>query len=187
MNRLPQLCSASALIALLAASSVIASPSLVQTFNNPTPFDQAYFGTSVSAVGPDTVVIGSPRGGGKAYLMSASTGAVIRTFNSPNPSFSLDGNFGQSVASVNSNVIVGAPVDRINDQELGAAYLFNNAGTLIHTFLNPSADIGSNFGWALAPMGNDKILISAPREDIGGLIQPGAVYLFDIASGNLLR
>jgi WD40 repeat protein len=187
MNRVLVVGSASTFAALFAASAVIASPTLVQTFNNPTPFDQAYFGTSVSAVGADAVVIGSPRGDGKAYLMNASTGAVVRTFVSPNPTFSLDGNFGQSVASTNSNVIVGAPVERLNGQEVGAAYLFNDAGTLVHTFLNPSADIGSNFGWALAPMGNDKILISAPREDIGGLIQPGAVYLFDITSGNLLR
>jgi hypothetical protein len=63
------------------------------------------------------------------------------------------------------------------------AYLFDQSGTLLQTYLNPTPDGGDRFGAGVAAVG-DNILIGAYAEETGDH-EGGAAYLFD-QSGNLL-
>ena len=73
---------------------------LSQTFNDPTPTAVDQFGFSVSVSG-DNVLIGAPLDStnspfvGQAHLFSATTGALLQTFNDPTPTFVDE--FGRSV------------------------------------------------------------------------------------------
>ncbi len=149
------------------------SGDLLQTFHNPFPGAGDGFGCSIAAVGGN-VVISAPnddtRGGnaGAAYLFNTA-GGLIETFYSP----ATGGGqyFGNSVAAVGDNILVGAGGTG------KAAYLFDTSGNLLQTFPNP-VGAGNYFGQYVAAVGND-VLISA----FGGA---GAAYLFDTDTGSLL-
>ncbi|HMJ90379.1 MAG TPA: tail fiber domain-containing protein, partial [Candidatus Acidoferrum sp.] len=66
----------------------------------------------------------------------------------------------------------------------GAAYLFSTNGTLLITITNPTPAAGDWFGYSMAAMGNDRVLIGARLEDIGAM-NTGAAYLFS-TNGTLL-
>ena len=159
---------------------------LLQTFQNPTPDAFDRFGTSV-ALGEDYVLVGAIKddaGGylsGTAYLFDTD-GNLLQTFPHPNPH--ADDRFGSSVALTVDRVLVGAVSDRTEATASGAAYLFDMAGNLLHTFLNPSPDAFDNFGFKVALV-DGYVLVGAPRDDTGAT-DAGAVYLFDTA-GNLLQ
>jgi hypothetical protein len=77
---------------------------LLLTINNPEPAAFDRFGWSVAGVGTN-LLVGTPLddpGGvvdaGSAYLFDGGTGALLRTFNSPN--LKADEYFGWSVAGV---------------------------------------------------------------------------------------
>jgi len=95
--------------------------------------------------------------------------------------------FGQKVAVVGDGLLVGNPQDSTGDQYAGTAYLYNSTGALMRTFLNPARANGYFFGWSLAAVGNDKVLIGAPFGNVPvGATQPGAAYLFH-TNGTLIR
>ena len=100
---------------------------LLRTFQNPTPAVNDYFGTSVAAVG-NNVLVGAPNddtgaaNAGAAYLFDGSTGALRWTFQNPTPA--ADDYFGESVAAVGRNVLVGARGDDTGKLNSGSAYLF---------------------------------------------------------------
>jgi hypothetical protein len=120
------------------------------------------FGSSVAVSGNDVVVGGT----GAAYLYDTS-GHLLHTFQSPNPS----NGFGAPVAISGNDILIGASSLGTG----GIAYLFNTSGQLLQTYVDPLAIAGDNFGSALAISGND-VLIGARGAD--------AAYLFD-TSGNL--
>jgi hypothetical protein len=138
------------------------------------------FGFSVAAVGSDWVLIGAPdmfrhplyTNAGKAYLFNINgTGTII--FNNPTPAD--DERFGHSVAAVGTDqVLIGAPYHNVFANS-GAAYLFSTNGTLLKTFADPRlAGFGDNFGWSVAAVGTDRVLIGTRGE-----YHAGAAYLFD--------
>ncbi|MEQ8974484.1 MAG: CHAT domain-containing protein [Coleofasciculus sp. C1-SOL-03] len=154
---------------------------LLQTFDNPNPVVFGQFGYSVAAVGND-ILIGAPEntsGGvnnadpGQAFLFN-SMGTLLQTFDNPNP---LDNRrFGNSVASVDSNILIGS---------LGQAFLFNPMGTLLQTFNNPNSVNGGSFGTSVASVGRD-ILIGAPFSTSSGVSGAGQAFLFN-SNGILLQ
>ena len=159
------------------------------TFLNPTPesFDQ--FGASIAAVG-NNVLIGaffdstSAVNAGAAYLFDGNTGALLRTFLNPTPN--VGDRFGDSVAAVGNNVLIGAPGDDTGANGAGAAYLFDgNTGALLRTFLNPTPNSFDSFGASIAAVGNN-VLIGA-LFDSTDAVNAGAAYLFDGNTGALLR
>jgi outer membrane protein assembly factor BamB len=154
---------------------------LLQTFVNPTPDRSDIFGYSI-AFSNDRVLIGAPGdndlgvdSSGAAYLFDANTGNLLRTFFNPTPSI-IYGNFGNSVALVDNQVLIGAPGNNYS----GAAYLFDaNTGSLLQTFLDPMPPgVQSSVGRDVALSGN-RALISGTYSD--------AAYLFDITTGSLLQ
>jgi surface antigen len=148
------------------------------------PLIMGEFGWSVAALGNDIIVAerNSPLGSGKVYLFS-QTGQLRQTFQSPRqPPVRWDF-FGNSVAAVGDNILVGELADA------GAAYLFNaetggiGTGTPIHTFLNPTSE-SDLFGNVVAAMGNN-VIVGAPNKGSGSVCNSGAVYIFNGTTGDL--
>jgi hypothetical protein len=161
---------------------------LLTTFTNPTPVNGDFFGFAVAAAGSDRVLIGAyqddtgTNNAGAAYLFSTN-GTLLTTFTNPTPAGS--DSFGYAVAAVGTDrVLIGARQDDTGAFDAGAAYLFSTNGTLLTTFTNPTPAGGDQFGFAVAAVGSDRVLISAAADDTGAL-DAGAAYLFS-NSGTLL-
>jgi outer membrane protein assembly factor BamB len=154
---------------------------LLQTFSNPTPDNFDNFGDSVALVG-NKVLIGAPfdhigaQRNGAAYLFDATTGTLLQTFLNPTPA-DYD-RFGDSVALVGNNVLIGAPEDDdIGIENSGAAYLFDaTTGTLLQSFFNPTPGRFDEFGFSVA-LADNQLLIGSRFDNDGG-INSGAAYLF---------
>jgi hypothetical protein len=161
---------------------------LLTTLTNPTPAADDYFGWTVAAVGPDRVLIGASSddtgaaNAGAAYLFSTN-GTLVATFNNPTPA--AGDNFGYSLAAVGTDrVLIGAECDNTGISYAGAAYLFSTNGMLLTTFTNPTPAAGDVFGYSVAAVGTDRVLIGAPYDDTG-ISDAGAAYLFS-TNGALL-
>jgi hypothetical protein len=154
---------------------------LITTFTNPTPAANDAFGISVAAVGTDRVLIGCSRDDagasdtGAAYLFSTN-GTLLTMITNPMPYY-LD-LFGFSVAAVGTDrVIIGAPYDNTAAYTAGAAYLCSTNGALLATFTKPAPVYQDMFGYSVAALGTDRVLIGANWDDTGAT-NTGAVYLF---------
>jgi hypothetical protein len=156
---------------------------LLTTFTNPTPAAFEQFGVSVAAVGSDRVLIGAHGDGtgansaGVAYLFGTN-GALLTTFTNPTPAASEA--FGYSVAAVGSDrVLIGAYNESTGAAFAGAAYLFGTNGALLTTFTKPTPAVDDGFGYSVAAVGSDRVLIGAAGDDTGASAA-GAAYLFTL-------
>ena len=189
----PAVTSAMALLAALALGPLSAHGALLHTFLNPMPRAADVFGKSVAGVG-NNVLIGAPGDDaetppwnvGAAYLYDGTTGDLLHTF--PNPTPAGADRFGDSVAAVGGNVLVGAPGDDHGANEAGEAYLFHGTtGALLRTFQNPTPAPGDWFGGSVAGVGSN-VLVGAPWDDYtGGAFNAGTAYLFHGTTGALLH
>lgn len=164
------------------------SGSRLLTITNPTPARYDLFGAAVAAVGMDRILIGAPHddtgatNAGAAYLFSLN-GTLLMTFTNPTPAEvgSAGERFAESLAAVGTDkVLIGAPGDASNPGATytGAAYLFSTNGTLLRTFRHPPpADFSYGFGFSVAAVSNDRILVSVSGNNI--------VFLFTL-DGELL-
>ncbi len=161
-------------------------------FTNPTPEFSEYFGWATAALGTERVLIGAYRDNslripgasfaGAAYLFN-TRGDLLTTFANPRPSAGAE--FGWAVAAVGeSHVLIGAKNAAIGGFGSGAAFLLNTNGVLLTTFTNPIQTSASTFGFALAPVGHDRVLIGAVGDDTGAG-NAGSAYLF-ATNGTLL-
>jgi hypothetical protein len=165
------------LLAVLRAPGALGQPVYLAI---PNPQAGAYgFGQDVAAFGDDILV--GDYDASKVYLYDGDTGALLRTFVSPN----VGDSFGYAVAAVGTNVLIGAPADDTAGENAGAAYLFDGStGALLRTFINPAAfDSHGAFGEAVAASGTD-VLIGAPGYPFSG---PRTAYLYDGSTGALLQ
>jgi hypothetical protein len=106
---------------------------------------------------------------------------VLHTLTGP----AAYGNFGQSVASIGEDILVGAPYDDTGGTNIGAVYMFDGeTGDLIRTITNPFPNAYDYFGSSVAAVGTD-IVVGAYGDDTGGT-DAGAVYVFDGETGDLL-
>ncbi|WP_251955889.1 DUF4347 domain-containing protein [Nostoc commune] len=99
------------------------------------------------------------------------------TINNPSPA--ANEQFGFSLASNNTNILIGAPLANSNK---GEVYQVNINGVLQQTFTNPSSGIGELFGFSVA-MNDIDYLIGAPKFD-DAVADVGRAYKFN-ASGSL--
>jgi FG-GAP repeat protein len=121
--------------------------------------------------------------------MVAQTPILVKTF--PNPTPGINDYFSWSVAALGSDrVLIGAISDDNMATNAGIAYLFHTNGTLLTTFTNPSPayvpplypeeELGDWFGYAIAPLGNDRVLVGAPfNEGEFCCAYSGTVYVFN--------
>jgi hypothetical protein len=166
-----------------------ASGAHLRTFVNPSPETGQLFGSSLGGVGLG-LLAGTPLydgqapGSGAVYLFDGAGGELLRAFRNPNPDdYDL---FGQAIAAVGSDVLIGAPFDDSAAPNGGAVHLFDPARrTPLQTFTSPHPRPGDFFGAALASAGT-WIFVGAPFDDGAGA-DVGAVYMFDAYSSALLR
>ncbi len=166
---------------------------LVKTILSPTPSGGGFFGQAMAVTG-NNFVVGSrdctETACGAVHVFDSNGNFVRSIFPPTSATFSFT-SFGDSVGAQGSNILVGDTLDDTAGEDAGAAYLFDGAtGNLIQTFLNPNPAPGAPFsrdffGNSVTGFGDD-VLVSAPDEDIAGE-DAGAVYLFDGATGQLLR
>jgi hypothetical protein len=166
-----------------------ATGGLLYKIASPEPAEQAEFGTSVLLDG-NQVFIGAPSDfrnvtvPGAVYLFDLNGGQHLRTFRSPTQS--VGDEFGFSIATMGSRVVIGAFADDTDAADAGIAHMFDvTTGQLLRTFHNPAVDPDDRFGSAVATFGNS-VLIAAHRDDLQAQ-DSGVVYQFDADSGALVR
>ncbi len=158
----------------------------VITYTNPTPDVGDSFGWSATGVGTDRVLLGAPRDdtgaqdAGAAYLFDLA-GHLITTYTNPAP-FAGDW-FGNSVAAVGTDrVLIGARYGSLGAAATGVAYLFSTNGTLLTTLTNPTPAAGDWFGYSVAAVDKNSVLIGAPQDSTAAQYA-GAAYLVALAPG----
>lgn len=156
---------------------------LLREFSSQHPRTDGFFGGSV-AILDGIAVVGAPnenaRGveeSGRAYLLNATTGDVIRSLTDPHAA--PDGYFGGSVAMSGKNAIVGAQAyTGLGQEYAGYAYEFNTKhGGLIATLTSPDPQAGAGFGWSVAVSGG-VVVVGAPYEYVDDLTQAGLAFIF---------
>ncbi len=164
---------------------------LIATLTSPNPATGGEFGYAV-AISGSTVVVGAPgetgagfAGAGHAYTFNAKTGALGKTFTSPNAASFTD--FGQSVAVSGSTAVVGAPFETASGESAaGHAYTFDTkTGALTGTLTSPNAQSGGSFGWSVG-VGGTTVLVGAIGESVSGESYAGHAYLFNAKTGALI-
>jgi WD40 repeat protein len=97
--------------------------------------------------------------------------------------------FSVSMSSSSSNkCLVGGHGDKVSGMDYGSAYIFNaTTGALLLTLSNPEPATGDLFGYSVAISADGtKCIVSAPYDDFGSS-NSGSVYIFNVATGALLR
>jgi FG-GAP repeat len=152
--------------------------------NGPPVFGGFGFGVSAALSG-DTAVVGDlgddTKGtdAGAVYIYSVSTGQLQHTFFTPD-FFTTTEEFGAAVDIEGNTLVVGAPGANGGDLHSGAVFVCNaTTGQVLHT-LAPD-ESGPSFGNKVVISGN-LLLVGQPK-----LSGHGAVYLFDLNTGQQLR
>ena len=162
---------------------------LVATLTEPSSAASDFFGYSVAASGT-TVVVGAPGNrtagaqSGRAYVFSATTGALVATLAEPSPA--AGDNFGFSVAVSGTTVVIGADGNGTGGTQNGRAYVFSTiTGALVATLTEPSPAAPSDgFGNSVAVSGTT-VVVGADGKSTGGSDQ-GAAYVqygVDVSDG----
>ena len=155
---------------------------LIHVFADPNPQPGDEFGASLAVVGNE-LVVGAPGsslsgpGDGVVYVFDANDesttfGNLLATLTIPDPGPSNNAQFGAAVGATDTNIVVGAPG---NDGGTGEAYEFEgdttqaNFGDLLLDITNPTSQSASDFGAAVAGIGNN-VIVGAPTVDLAGAI-----------------
>src|SRR6185369_11982455 len=121
---------------------------------------------------------------GAAYLFDATTGTLLRTFTNPTPG--ANDQFGSEIALFGNRALIAAPFDDAGATDSGAVYLYDTTtGALLRTFTNPTPAMSDTFGTSVALSGT-RVLIGAEQDDTSGFNE-GIAYLYDLATGNLIK
>ena len=164
------------------------SGTLLRTISGPD--SGAMFGHSVKIDG-DYIVVGGYNQD-KAYICSTSTGAILHTLTNPNVYGSTPDQFGQ-VVDISGNFMVVSTVeeDAADGSNSGVAYVYTvDAGSLLHTFVNPNAHGTSaldNFGIDCALDGNYLVVGAFGESDAAVGSGSGKAYFYNVATGTLLH
>ena len=158
-----------------------ASGTLQKTLSSPNQQSSGLFGASIGISGT-TILVGAYGetasgfgGAGHAYTFSSSTGALIKTFSSPNSQ--SEGAFGYSVGISGTTILVGAYDESASSLSTLDTLTFSvPSGTLLKTFTSPDAQSSGEFGNAVAISGT-MAFIGANSEHSSGIIETGRVYV----------
>jgi len=182
------------------------SGALLYTLREPVPKYGASLGHAVALAGPDKVVLAAPSddtmgfGTGALHYFDGVTGEYIDVLFAPDPATSDF--LGWSLAAVGTTgVVAGAKWDDTTGTNAGAVHYFDLTTTppsFVRTIGNPSGGSGEYFAYAVAVLGEDRLLVGAeaasgsatskkkPKRG-GNPPAVGAAYMFDLATGELLH
>lgn len=189
---------------------------LLRTLTSPNEESGGNFGSAVAGIadmngdGRGDVVVGapgespgaSPDDAGRVYLINGNTGAILRTFTSPNEE--LSGLFGSNLDTVPDvtgdglpDIVVGAYDEDpgASPNAAGRAYIFNGmTGGLVATLNSANEENGGRFGLCVTGIADvtgdllGDVVVGASFEDRGiGLDEAGRAYVFNGATGALVR
>ena len=148
---------------------------------DPTPNVFDFFGIWVGFLG-DNLLVGQVGGAAAVYAFDPDTGDEVLRINDPRPGV---GKFG-FVATIGTDVLVGAPFDDTDGTNAGIVYRFDGTtGQQVYTLRNPDPNTDDLFGQTLAVSG-DRIVVGAPTSNPGGGPDGGAVHAFDAGTGQHL-
>ncbi|MBL9150549.1 MAG: FG-GAP repeat protein [Phycisphaerae bacterium] len=182
-----------------------ATGELIRAHSSPNDTVDGSYGFAVSGI-PDITgdglgdyIVGAPleANGGRAYVYSGSTGALIRTHQSTVPA--ANGRFGAAVAGLDDltndgkgEYAVGAPNETANGfASAGRVHVYIGAsGVVLNTRISPTPEAGGEYGTSVAAVpdfnndGRGDLVVGAPYEDPGALpVDAGRAYVY---SGNAL-
>lgn len=164
---------------------------LLRTFRNPVEQDFDEFGRTLAVVDDRHFLVAAPYANavyfpagpvtndfaGAVYLFD-DTGGLLRTFTGPIPERSQE--FGAALAMLDAGrVLIGSPGDRVGNQPVGRAFLFNLGGVLLGTAENPSPDASDAFGSAITALDGRRFVIGAMSDDTGRP-DAGSIYGYDV-------
>lgn len=138
---------------------------LLTTFAAPSPAPGDWFGYSVAAVGTDKVLVGAygrSMGGADSGIacLFQTNGTLLTTYTNPTPA--AGDRFGAVVAALGPDrVVISAHLDDVGATDAGVVYVYNLAGTLLRTITSPMPSYSQNFGYALATLGTDRIVVGS--------------------------
>lgn len=116
-------------------------------------------------------------------MVAAQIATLLSTI--PNPAPAAKDYFGCAVAAFGADrVLAGAYGEDPPSANVGVACLLSTNGTRLITFTNPAPAYNDQFGWSVAAVGEDRILVGDHLDDAGAL-DAGSAYLFD-TNGTLL-
>ena len=156
------------------------------------PASDDHFGQAVAILG-SRVVATAPlydngfNNSGAAYVYNlTSSTPTVPQYTLTNPSPALDDNFGNSVTLGGSRVVIGVGLDDQGSTDSGTVCVYDlNTGTPtvpVLTLNNPAAPGGDEFGHVVSLFGN-RLLVTAPDDDVGISLDVGSAYIFDISAG----
>jgi len=161
----------------------ITTGNLVHILTNPIVGAIGWFGRAVAILG-NYAIVGDPEAlssRGVAYIFDVTTGLLIRTINSP--SFQTTNLFGGAVSTDGTRVIIGAPRNNTPASQSGIAYIFDVAtGNLVHTLVNPNLSPSADFFGSAVSLDGNYAVVGAYNTGF----YSGAVYLFNVTTGNLV-
>lgn len=185
---------ASKILNTCAIVAALTSVSLVTTSAFATPFglkhsiqnpqgSRGVFGASPSIDG-NLLVVGAPhRPGtrvGQAFLFDASSGALLQTINSPEPS--TNDQFGGGSDISNGKMVFGSYLGDLGGTDTGSAYVYDTStGNLLHSLQSPTPTANDWFAQSVAI--SDKYVIIGEQHDGTAGIDSGALHVFDVNSG----
>ncbi|MEO0849306.1 MAG: hypothetical protein AAFY50_23180, partial [Cyanobacteria bacterium J06648_1] len=130
----------------------------------------------------------------KNIIISDEDTAIASIFSpAPEDERARIAGFGISVATVGENLLVGAPANVSGgENNAGQAFLFDRSGNALRIYDNPEPLQGGFFGFSVAAVGDDELLIGAPRNNVtvdDGVTFPeaGQVFLFNKAASEPLQ
>ncbi|MCA9286603.1 MAG: FG-GAP repeat protein, partial [Phycisphaerales bacterium] len=177
---------------------------LIRAHSSPNDTVEGDYGMAVAGIGDingdgrgDYAVgaRGENGGGGRVYVYSGATGALLRTHTSPNNE--PGGHFGAAVAAIDDlsgdgrgDYIIGAPDE---NGSRGRAYVYSgSSGNLIRTHNSPNAEVQGLFGASVTGVpdtnddGRGDYAVGAPQEDPGSApTDSGRAYVYSGINGSL--
>ena len=141
------------------------------------------FGGFAVSIGSHLLTSGTDASSNAVIFVYQEDGQLARTIATPASSRDA---LGAGATRVGTNLLlVGAPLTTVGGvTNVGVAYLFNTNGTLLRTINHPVPNTEAYFGYTVAAVGTDKMLICAPTSP-AGVTNIGAGYVFNL-SGTLL-
>ena len=159
------------------------------TLHNPEPGID--FGDVVSI--NDKYVLVGTHTQDKVYVFEVATGDHL--FSIDNPNNNNTDMFGMSIDMSNQFAIIGAPgFDTATGSNSGKIYIYDIKGhrpnVPLYEIINPNAYVPENddhFGFRVAVSNNFFMASAHQEDDVGGIVDTGRVYVFDIADGQLIQ
>ena len=167
-----------------------ASGTRARTIAHPQPKAGDQFGYAVAKFATSLIIVGAPFY--DSPTTSGSNHGRVHFFNDAgvylgfldNPAPASQDKYGKTVAGIGTGYfVVGAEEDDAGAVNSGSVYIYMQNRQLLAAIPNPDPDIGDLFGYAVAGIGEDRFVVSAPWEGQAASLG-GWVYLFDVNDPN---